>query len=263
MRLIVGDGAVARALSGALAERGEPPLRWSRRAGGPMPPAEVVVLAVRDQAIAPVAAQVMAALPEPPVLLHCAGALRGDEPFGELAVRPRGAALLHPLRSLVGASEDLQLSGTVFGVEGDAVGRAAALAIVAAVGGVPLLLDGESLGRYHAAAALVSNATLGLVDAAASLLESAGLPRARATKSLAALLGSTVRNLDELGLPEALTGPIARGDVAVVARHLQALPPALGPLYRVTARRVVRLAAEKGRASLEALEEISRLLDAE
>src|SRR5438067_10041181 len=127
MRLIVGDGAVARALSGALAAAGEAPLRWSRQAGGVVPAADVVVLAVRDEALGQVARQVVAALPEPPVFLHCAGALRGAEPFAGVA--SRGAALLHPLRAFSGASEDTALGGTVFGIEGDEAGRNEALSI--------------------------------------------------------------------------------------------------------------------------------------
>jgi predicted short-subunit dehydrogenase-like oxidoreductase (DUF2520 family) len=257
MRLIVGDGAVARALAGALAAVGEAPLRWSRHAGGVVPDADVVVLAVRDEAIAQVAQQVVAAQHQPPVLLHCAGALRGAEPFAQVA--SRGAALLHPLRAFSGASDDAALQGTVFGIEGDEAGRTEALAIVKAVGGVPLTLDGASLARYHAAAALVSNATCGLVDAGAGLLESAGLDRGRAVTALTALLASTVRNLAELGLPRALTGPIARGEVSVVARHLEAIPPELQELYRATARRVIDVAAQKG-TSPEALEAITRLL---
>jgi predicted short-subunit dehydrogenase-like oxidoreductase (DUF2520 family) len=258
MRLIVGDGAVARALSGALSRAGEPPLRWSRAAGGVVPDAEVVVLAVRDEAIAEVAKMIVAALPDPPVLLHCAGALRGSEPFGGLSVR--GAALLHPLRSFSGGAEDASIAGTVFGIEGDDRGRKEALAIVKIVGGVPLVLDGNQLANYHAAAALVSNATVGLVAAGTQLLTEAGLEKAPATAALTALLASTVKNLEELGLPEALTGPISRGDVAVVARHLSVLEGPLRELYRVTALRVLEVARAKGRAAPDALQKIADLL---
>jgi predicted short-subunit dehydrogenase-like oxidoreductase (DUF2520 family) len=109
----------------------------------------------------------------------------------------------------------------------------------------------------------VSNHAVGLVDAAVELLESVGLDGARATGALAALLGSTVRNLESVGLPDALTGPIARGDAAVVARHLEALAgwPAIATLYRTTASRVAEVAAEKGRAAPEALARIRALLD--
>ena len=263
--LIVGDGPVARALAAALQAADVAPLRWSRGAGTPMPHADVIVLAVRDEAIGEVAAQIMGRVDDeatPPILLHCAGALPAEEAFAGLKRRPLGVGVVHPLRALAGADSDAQLGGVVFAVEGDGPGREAALRLVERVGGTPLVLEAAQLPRYHAAAALVSNHAVALVDAGVELLTSVGLDRTQATTALAALLASTAANLTRVGLPEALTGPIARGDVAVVARHLLALRPLeeIAALYRATARRVSKVAADKGRASRDALLRIAALL---
>lgn len=263
--LIVGDGPVGRALAGALERTGAPVEHWSRARGGPIPSADVVVLAVRDEAIREVAARLMNGLPSeatPPIVLHCAGALPAEEPFKQLSPRPLGVGLVHPLRSLAGASGDVDLDGTVFAVQGDAPGLDAALRLVQRVGGRPLELDREALARYHAAAALVSNHAVALVDAGLELLASVGLERAEATRALAGLLSSTAANLSTLGLPDALTGPIARGDVEVVARHLLALRERreVAQLYRTTGRRVTKVAEEKGRAAKDALARIRALL---
>jgi predicted short-subunit dehydrogenase-like oxidoreductase (DUF2520 family) len=263
--LIVGDGPVARALAAALQAADVAPLRWSRAAGTPMPHADVIVLAVRDEAIGEVAAQIMGRVDDeatPPILLHCAGALPAEEAFAGLKRRPLGVGVVHPLRALAGADSDAQLGGVVFAVEGDGPGREAALRLVERVGGVPLVLEAAQLPRYHAAAALVSNHAVALVDAGVELLTSVGLDRTQATTALAALLASTASNLTRVGLPEALTGPIARGDVAVVARHLIALRPLaeIAALYRATARRVSKVAADKGRAGRDALLRIAALL---
>jgi len=263
--LVAGDGPVARALTAALQAADATPLRWTRKDGQSLPAADVVVLAVRDEAIGEVAAQIMAGVDDettPPILLHCAGAVPAEEAFATLKRRPLGVGVVHPLRSLAGAEGDAHLEGTVFAVEGDGPGREAALRLVERVGGTPLVLEAEQLARYHAAAALVSNHAVGLVDAGVELLTSVGLERATAVRALAALLTSTAANLERVGLPEALTGPIARGDVAVVARHLLALRPLaeIAALYRVTARRVSKVAAEKGRAGRDALVRIAALL---
>lgn len=263
--LVVGDGPVARALTTALQAADVAPLRWWRRQGEPLPQADVVVLAVRDEAIGDMAAQIMARVDDevtPPILLHCAGALPAEEAFSSLKRRPLGVGVIHPLRSIAGAESDAQLGGTVFAVEGDGPGREAALRLVERVGGTPLVLEAEQLPRYHAAAALVSNHAVALVDAGVEVLTSVGLDRAQATRALAGLLASTAANLQRVGLPEALTGPIARGDVAVVARHLLALRPLaeIAALYRVTARRVSKVAADKGRAGRDALLRIAALL---
>ncbi len=263
--LIVGDGPVARALTAALQAADVAPQRWWRRQGTPLPQADVVVLAVRDEAIGDMAAQIMARVDDdatPPILLHCAGALPAEEAFSSLKRRPLGVGVLHPLRSIAGGEADGSLNGTVFAVEGDGPGREAALRLVERVGGAPLLLEAEQLPRYHAAAALVSNHAVALVDAGVELLTSVGLERAQATRALAGLLASTAENLSRVGLPEALTGPIARGDVAVVARHLLALRSLtdIAALYRATARRVSKVAADKGRAGRDALLRIAALL---
>ena len=263
--LVVGDGPVARALTAALQAADVAPLRWWRRQGSPLPQADVVVLAVRDEAIGDVAAQIMARVDDevtPPILLHCAGALPAEEAFSSLKRRPLGVGVVHPLRAIAGSDSDAQLAGTVFAVEGDGPKRKAALRLVERVGGAPLVLEADQLPRYHAAAALVSNHAVALVDAGVEILTSVGLERAQATRALAGLLSSTAANLSRVGLPEALTGPIARGDVAVVARHLLALRPLaeIAALYRVTARRVSKVAAEKGRAGRDALVRIAALL---
>lgn len=263
--LIVGDGPVARALARALERAGARVERWWRRQGTPLPAADVVVLAVRDEAIAEVAEQMMARLAAGdtlPILLHCAGALPAEEPFRALRPRPLGVGLCHPLRAFAGAPDDADLVGTVFGVQGDEPGRDAALRLVRRVGGTPLELSEDALARYHAAAVLVSNHAVGLVDAGVELLAQVGLERDRATRALADLLASTAANLRVVGLPQALTGPIARGDVMVLARHLLALRPMreIAALYRATGRRVVRVAAEKGRAAADALQRIRALL---
>ncbi|MDB4971181.1 MAG: hypothetical protein JWN44_6870 [Myxococcales bacterium] len=263
--LVVGDGPVARALSTALTAADMAPLRWWRRAGQPLPAADVVVLAVRDEAIGEVATQIMARHDDavtPPILLHCAGALPAEEAFAKLPRRPLGAGVLHPLKPIAGRDEDAQLAGCIFAVEGDGPGREAALRLVDRMGGVALVLEAAQLPKYHAAAALVSNHAVALVDGGVELLESVGLDRAQATAALAALLASTAENLRRVGLPDALTGPIARGDVSVVARHILALRPhaELAALYRATARRVTKVAADKGRATRDALLRIAALL---
>src|SRR5262249_2077265 len=147
--LVVGDGAVARALAAALARAGEPPMRWWRARGGPIPAADRAILAVRDEALVEVATRVLAASPGA-ILVYCPGVV----PPGSLAgPGAAGVGLLPPLVSLAGGAHD-RLDGVAFAVQGDARGRTAALDVVARLGGVPLELpDGaDALARYHAAA---------------------------------------------------------------------------------------------------------------
>jgi predicted short-subunit dehydrogenase-like oxidoreductase (DUF2520 family) len=103
--------------------------------------------------------------------------------------------------------------------------------------------------RYHAAAAIISNYTTVLARAASGLLASIGSDDDGALEALLPLLRGTVDNLGTVGLPGALTGPIARGDAATVTAHLADLRahlPALVEAYVALGRLAVGLALEKG-----------------
>ena len=284
---MVGAGPVAAALGGALRRAGAPVLGlFGRRpeavraaasiagvAGfSAAPPdllleAEAVIVAVRDDAIAQAAKSLIETgyVTRRHVLLHCSGSRSSAEAFGEVAASVGGVGTLHPLRSIVDARQAVTtLRGAVFGVEGDEDGRAVAHALVAQLGGTALDLGSDGMALYHAAASLVSNYLVVLVDAANQAMGAAGIPADIGARALAPLIASTVDNLGKLGLPAALTGPIARGDVGTVARHLAALAekaPDLLPLYRALGRRAVDVSAQKGEADPEGLAAIARALE--
>jgi predicted short-subunit dehydrogenase-like oxidoreductase (DUF2520 family) len=154
----------------------------------------------------------------------------------------------------------------VFGVEGDDVGRAAAGKLVAAMTGIVLALDGTQMASYHAAAALASNYLVSAIDAAAAVLASAGVTPDRAAQALIPLAEGALRNISAHGTVGGLTGPVRRGDVATVARHLDAIKdrPELAEIYRALARRAVDIAGRidsRDAPDRAALEAIRRLLD--
>lgn len=267
---IVGAGAVATTLAGQLRQAGVPVLGlWARRpeaaraaaslagvaAFSPAPPdllleAEVVIVAVKDDAIGAVAQQLCATglVGERHVLVHCAGAIAAASAFAGVRERVGGVGTMHPLRAIASAAELARtrgaLKGTVFGVEGDARGAAAATVLVHALGGTPLAVEGATMGRYHAAAAIASNFAVAVLDAAVALLASGGVDKDAALAALAPLAQGAIANAATRGLADGLTGPIRRGDVGTVEKHLAAVAhdPELAALYRVLGRRTLALA---------------------
>lgn len=258
--LVAGDGPVARALAAGFERAGIGVGRWRRGETPTGAPWDAAVIAVSDRAIAEVASLLDGAGMIGPTgtAIHCAGALDPEAAFGPLSLGGRG--LLHPLRAFARGAEVPPLAGTVFAVAGDVPGRSVAGWLASALGGRPLELDGAQLARYHAAAVLVGNHTLALVGQAIELLVGCGLPRAQAAEALGALLASAGANVAARGLPEALTGPIARGDAEPVARHLAALGPDRDALYRATGRALVELARGRAGSDPAKLAEIARLL---
>lgn len=275
---VIGAGRVGGALGRALHAAGYPVTAvWSR---SPEHAAELASALGAAVAAAPHEAAVAADLTIIAVtdtqIAAAAGAL-GEAPEGAAAVHLSGAnsaALLAPLAGRgwqVGAFHPLQtfadahspvLPGTVFAI--DAAGSLAEqLASVArALGGTPLPIPPETRAIYHAAAAMMANYTVVLAAQASALLAECGLPQAQALAALLPLLRGAVESLDRLGVPAALTGPIARGDAATVARHLDALakaaPEAL-PIYRTLGAAAVPLARAIG-GDAQGLDTITELL---
>jgi len=210
--------------------------------------AEVVILAVRDQVIGEVAQMLVGTglVNKRHVMLHCAGAASAEELLGVVRDKVGGIGTLHPLSAIAdGRAAMRTLKGTVFGVEGDEVGRATAGKLVAALSGVTLALDSTQMASYHCAAALASNYIVAAIDAAAQVLASAGVSPQQAAQALVPLAEGALRNVVHKGTTEGLTGPVRRGDASTIQRHLEALrgAPDVAEIYRALARRAVEIAA--------------------
>lgn len=233
----------ARASSGVVGSTGEIPEVLSE--------SDAVIIAVRDDRVPEVAARLVreGRLRPGQILLHTSGANPARTILGPAVPHVRAVGTLHPLASFADAGVAVEgLREITFGIEGDEPARALAQRIVRALGARAVILEAENLALYHAGAVIASNYVVALADTAQALLIKAGVPADQALPALIPLLTSVVQNLAQVGLPGALTGPVERGDVTVVERHLEALTaraPELVELYRLVGRDVLRLARAK------------------
>lgn len=218
--------------------------------------ADLVLLAVPDRAIPSVSLQVASggALKRGAVVAHCAGGLPARVLAGVSAAGcHRGT--MHPLQTFADVDTALQhMRDTFFFLEGDAEAVEVLRSVVIAIHGRPVTLEGGQKSVYHAGACAASNFFVALVEYARNLLIRAGVPAEVALPALLPLLRGTLANLEEVGLPKALTGPIARGDLGTVRSHIQSLRDLPGNtvrLYREMGRRAVQLAMRKGTLSRE------------
>lgn len=213
--------------------------------------AGLTVIAVPDGAVRSVAATLAAsgAALAGRGLVHTAAMLSSD---ALAAARLSGVStgVLHPLQALAGAQSAELLQGSYFRLEGTGRLRAQLDALVAALGGHVIDVPPEARVAYHAAAVLAGNAPLALLARAQAVLESAGVHAADAHAALAALLHGAATNAMRAGAREALTGPVARGDVSAIAAHLKALAAdtAAHDLYAALARETAELAGRDATA---------------
>lgn len=187
------------------------------------------------------------------------------------AARAAGArrAVLHPLQAVPSRERGVaNIPGSSFRTEADRGVQTRVRSLVRALGGKEVRLPGwkgdpESAALYHAGAVAASNYLVTLLDFAARLLNALGAERRQALEALLPLVRGTLANIERLGIPAALTGPIARGDAATVGGHVAALrarAPGLLALYAPLARETVALAREKGGLSVAAAGEILKLV---
>jgi predicted short-subunit dehydrogenase-like oxidoreductase (DUF2520 family) len=155
------------------------------------------------------------------VVLHTSGALDSSV---LKAVRACGAAVgsMHPLQTFSGVAVP-PLDGKVFAIEGDALAVRTARKIARAVGADPKPIDAQKKPLYHAAGALAAGHTLVVLESAIQLLMSIGIKRAEAMRALLPMTRQVLQNYERLGARAAWTGPLARGDYEVVAKHMNVL----------------------------------------
>lgn len=183
-------------------------------------------------------------------VVHCSGADSLDvlEP-----ARASGAVTgsFHPLQTFASIQKAIEnLPGSTFALEGQGELLNVLKNMAGALEGRYIELGAGDKAAYHTAAVMTSNYLVTLVKLSTDLWGSFGIPREQAVQALLPLLKGTLNNLENLGVPKALTGPIARGDSGTVQIHLNTLKetaPAILPAYCEMGLQTVPVALAKGK----------------
>ncbi len=255
---VVGQGRVGRTLAAALSATPVQVLGPYGR--GEVPPrCDCLLLCVPDREIA-AAARVVAGVA--PLVGHTSGAT----PLAALAPAAQSGAgvfSLHPLMSFPEPLDDraaarAHLADAGCAIAGDSARtREVAAALARAAGMAPFAIEEAGRAAYHAAASIASNFLVTLEAAAEQVAGGAGLSAEQARALFAPLVRRTVENWARKGPARALTGPIARGDEATVARQraaVAATAPTLVDLFDVLVEHTRVLAAQRPSAPAPAAE---------
>lgn len=272
---IVGAGAVGTALGVAVSRAGWPVAAVASRDAarrdrftGLVPSArayveaaailedvELVILAIPDDAIAPLADSLR--LYGGQTMVHTSGLL-GSEVLSPALAAGSHIGAFHPLVSFTADVERsvAGIAGATIAIEADqaAIGLLADLAEL--LGGIPVRLPAGAKAAYHAAAVLASGGLIALLDAVVALGAAAGLDERGSLAIYGRLVEQTLANARGGGVAESLTGPIVRGDVGTVTAHLDLLErmaPGVLDVYLAAARREVDIVARRGTLAPEQL----------
>jgi len=262
---LIGPGRVGAGLALALTQAGyavrlhgrrkknlPQPLTMTVGDGVTPPPwlgdVEILILAVRDDAITPLAASLAKAraVDERHVVLHLSG-VQGQEALGPLVTSRAGLGSIHPLQTIVEPElAAARLKGAWAAVEGMPRAVEAGEQLAQGLGMRPFRIATKAKPIYHAGAVFASNYLVVVEAVAQRLLRHAGLSDADAWAALRPLVAGTIENLSRHEPREALTGPVVRGDTATIDRHLQSLAVDDAKLYRALGRAALELAQKQG-----------------
>ena len=278
---IIGAGTVGTALAVRLSRRGylvsavssrshSSALRLIRMTGsgqvydtpqGVADNAEFIFITTPDDAIPDVANQTRWHSGQ--YVVHCSGADSLDvlEPARIVGAK---VGSFHPLQTFANIQKAVDnLPGSTFALEAESPLLDILKEMAAALEGRWIKLGAGDKAAYHAAAVMSCNYMVTLVKMAADLWNSFGIPREQAIQALLPLLKGTINNIENLGVPNALTGPIARGDIGTVQIHLNTLKetaPALMPAYCEMGLQTIPVAEAKGRISEQQARDLENIL---
>jgi predicted short-subunit dehydrogenase-like oxidoreductase (DUF2520 family) len=223
--------------------------------------AELVFITTPDDAIAEVARQVKWHRGQS--VVHCSGADSTDvlEPARKAGAMVGG---FHPLQTFAGVEQAVEnIPGSTFAIEAEEPLLTALKDIAVTLGGQWIELKSGDKVAYHAAAVFACNYMVTLVKLAADLWQTFSIPPDQAIKALLPLMRGTLHNIETIGIPQCLTGPIARGDTGTIKKHLEALSqkaPALLSTYQELGRQTVPIALAKGRINKQQALELENIL---
>jgi predicted short-subunit dehydrogenase-like oxidoreductase (DUF2520 family) len=196
-------------------------------------------------------------------VVHCSGA---DSTAILENARQSGAYVggFHPLQTFAGLQQAIEnIPGSTFAIEAEEPLCTTLKEMAKALGGSCIQLKASDKVAYHAAAVFASNYLVTLVKMSADLWRTFSIPSDQATKALLPLMKGTLHNIETIGLPQCLTGPIARGDTGTVRKHLNDIadktPNLLNP-YKELGLQTIPIALAKGKINKTQADEMETLI---
>ena len=223
--------------------------------------ADLIFITTPDDAIATVVSQIKWHTGQS--VVHCSGADSTNilEPAKKLGAQ---VGAFHPLQTFASMRQAIEnIPGSTFALEAEGPLLNTLKDMATALDGHWVVLKAGDKVLYHAAAVFACNYLVTLVKLATDLWQTFEIPTQQATQALLPLLQGTLNNIGTVGIPQCLTGPIARGDTGTIKKHLNALheiAPSIVSTYRELGLQTIPIALAKGRIDKNKAKELQTIL---
>jgi predicted short-subunit dehydrogenase-like oxidoreductase (DUF2520 family) len=266
-----GQGYIAKGFSSKTIESVEKAIRFTGASMAYDKPwkaaqaAKIVFITTPDTLIEPVCKKIAAegGFNTQSVVFHLSGALSSDI----LASAKKAGAVtgsIHPLQAFTPYEEGQKspFTGINMSVEGDEKAVVLGKEIVNALSAHSFTIPTKAKTLYHASAVVASNYLVTVENFALKLLQQAGLSEDSAYEILEPLIMGSLNNIKKRGSINALTGPVARGDYEIVARHLNDIQqklPQFSALYKLLGHYTLDIAKQRGELEEDTLQRLADL----
>ena len=281
---IIGTGGLGTALARALSEFGIPIKSVFNRSGqiaedlagelsipvfGSFPTdseklGKLVFITVSDRAIQEIA-QRLAELDRDfsdRIFVHCSGN-ETDALLEPLKNKNAAVASFHPLQTFSSGASPDDFQDIYFSVQGDEEAYELLEDVAGKLGAHTIQISAGQKSRLHAAAVFASNYLATLLETATEIAASDELTREEAGKMLLPLIKTTLHNAETDSFGDALTGPIKRGDLQTVQKHLELLKGNRNflDMYCSLGRQALRIAERNGSIEETTAEKMRTILN--
>lgn len=205
---------------------------------------DILFITVVDGAIETVWNQIKDFYLESKIICHCSGALSSDV-FSNIDKCRAYRYSVHPLFACSSKEDSYKdISNALFTIEGSKEKLTFMKSMMESLGNKVQVIKAKDKVKYHASAVMASNQMIGLIKAACDLLKESGFSEDNALSAIKPLIYGNIDNVYRQGLKEALTGPVARGDMGTVNKHLKELRGDTKSIYNLLTNKLVELKNE-------------------
>ncbi len=178
-------------------------------------------------------------------ICHCSGALSAEDAFPSAKEKGAYIASVHPLFAVSDKYNSYrELDHACFTIEGGENSEEI-IKLFESFGNPVVRISPDNKVKYHLAAAIASNHVVALMEESLSLLTECGFDEEGARKALTPIVSKNVSHILEKGTTASLTGPVERGDISTVKKHLSCLSEEDQLLYRLLSKKLLKIGKRK------------------
>lgn len=179
------------------------------------------------------------------LIIHTSGSLSSNV-FSDIKNKGAFGYSIHPMFPFSDKYNSYkQLNNIYFSIEGDKKYANDLKLFLENLGNNVFFIDSNKKSSYHLASVMVSNLVLALISIGENYLINCGVDEDTALKSLYPLIFENIKNIGDKGILDSITGPVIRGDVGTIKKHMTVLKKEDFEVYKTLSMQLLNLSVKK------------------